>query len=360
MYQNKLLIKSVFNLATNCKHINFKYLKTSFNLCSNASTKASVLANIPKHGNENIMSRMKRRQRVKSKQDTLEADGYFSVNAFATAEEYNLESLFEELEKQNLYVTKKFFSTDNLGAERDVLYIRGKYEIEQEPRDIFFFREGCVVLWNCSILETNNILNFIKNHEQDRYPSQLIQGESEVMPYSYVQNNGKSMKSGTFFLTNESDNFLQKYTFSNAMSATVKLGICEAILDLFVDDMEFIAEDLKKGRSIRISRAEVLRKTGELFALRHLINLSSDLLDTPDFYWDREELESIYIQVCGYFNISRRTKVMNEKLNHLIELAHLVSSNLNDAHHVRLEWMIIVLIMVEVAFEILHYAEKFF
>lgn len=51
---------------------------------------------------------------------------------------------------------------------------------------------------------------------------------------------------------------------------------------------------------------------------------------------------------------------MNEKLNHCIELADLVSSNLNDTHHVRLEWMIIVLIMVEVAFEMLHYADRYF
>ena len=48
-------------------------------------------------------------------------------------------------------------------------------------------------------------------------------------------------------------------------------------------------------------------------------------------------------------------QVVNEKINHCIELTELVSSNLNDKHHVRLEWMIIVLIMVEVAFETMHY-----
>jgi len=40
----------------------------------------------------------------------------------------------------------------------------------------------------------------------------------------------------------------------------------------------------------------------------HLINLSSDLLDTPDFYWDREELEILYSKTCNYLNIARRTK----------------------------------------------------
>lgn len=50
---------------------------------------------------------------------------------------------------------------------------------------------------------------------------------------------------------------------------------------------------------------------------------------------------------------------MNEKLSHCIELNDLVSSKLNDVHHIRLEWMIIVLIMVEVVFEFLHYAERY-
>jgi hypothetical protein len=93
----------------------------------------------------------------------------------------------------------------------------------------------------------------------------------------------------------------------------------------------------------------VFQKTGELFDLRHHINLSSDLLDTPDFYWDRQELESLFLQTCASLNISKRTKIINEKLNHCSELMMLVGHHLDDKHHVRLEWMIIILIMVEVS-----------
>lgn len=50
---------------------------------------------------------------------------------------------------------------------------------------------------------------------------------------------------------------------------------------------------------------------------------------------------------------------MNEKINHCLELVNLLSSHLSDKHHVRLEWMIIVLIMVEVAFEMLHYVHMY-
>lgn len=111
-------------------------------------------------------------------------------------------------------------------------------------------------------------------------------------------------------LAAEENSEFEKYAYSNAMGLTVKLGVWESSLDRYIDSIEFITEDLKRGTKIKMSREEVLRKHGELFALRHLINLSSDLLDTPDFYWDRENLETIYSQTCGYFAINRRTKVI--------------------------------------------------
>ena len=93
--------------------------------------------------------------------------------------------------------------------------------------------------------------------------------------------------------------------------------------------------------------------------LRHVLNLSSDLLDTPDFYWDREDLESLYHGTCAHLTIGKRTRVMNEKLTHCCELMDLITTTLNDEHHVRLEWFIIILIMIEVGFELMHFLERF-
>lgn len=291
-------------------------------------------------------------------------DGLFNVMAYSSAEEYDLEKLVSGLLKEDLYELKKFFSTDDFSNSKDpdALYVTAKYQVGSEPRDIFFFREGTVVLWNTTELESSNVLTFLKEFELGTYDEHLIQGESELMQYNYTSMDTKPhLNKGQFFLTKdkEQDNFLEKYTFSNALSLSVKLGIWEANLEKYVHSMEFVTENLKRGTPIKISRAEMLRKTGELFELRHLINLSSDLLDTPDFYWDREQLENLYSQTCSYLSIQRRTRVMNEKLNHCVELADLISSNLNDVHHCRLEWMIIVLIMVEVVFETIHYMDRF-
>ena len=42
---------------------------------------------------------------------------------------------------------------------------------------------------------------------------------------------------------------------------------------------------------------------------RHQINLRADLLDSPDFYWDHEGLEPLYLAVHNHLDILRRTKV---------------------------------------------------
>lgn len=286
-----------------------------------------------------------------------------SVTAYATADEYDLDRLAKSLKKQDLYEKQNFFSAESFEEEpKDVLHVRAKYQVEKEPREIYFFREGTVVLWNCNDLECGNILSYLKLFEIDHYDENVVHEECEMMMYNYTKIEGAAfLKNSKFYLgkSGSGNNNLERYTYSNALSLSVKLGIWEASLDQYIDSMEFVTEDLKKGERIKITRQDMLRRTGELFALRHLINLSSDLLDTPDFYWDREQLENLYQQTCNYFSISRRTRVMNEKLNHCVELAELINSNLNDIHHVRLEWMIIILIMVEVGFEILHFADKF-
>ena len=69
-----------------------------------------------------------------------------------------------------------------------------------------------------------------------------------------------------------------------------------------------------------------MQKTVEIFELRHVINLSSDNLDTPDFYWDRERLETIYHTTSAYLTISKRTRLINEKLSYCAELMELIKS----------------------------------
>ncbi|KAH9377084.1 hypothetical protein HPB48_001782 [Haemaphysalis longicornis] len=274
----------------------------------------------------------------------LSSKSSLTAVAYSTAEEYNLMSILSALNKQGLYKGRAI--SEDL---TDVLYASAKYQVGEEPRELFFFREGSVVFWNFPEIERKAVLQFLKPHEHHAYSSTLVDQEVEALEFVYHENKTKFRDGNIFLSAQSTENDLEKYTFSSGLALSVKLAIWEASLDTYVESIEGIIEDMKEGRSIKMTREQVFRKTGELFSLRHLINLSSDLLDTPDFYWDRPALESLYLKVIKYMNISRRTKVMNEKLTHCCELMELLSHHLEDKHHVRLEVMIIVLIMVETA-----------
>lgn len=281
-------------------HNHFKYVIWSkmFHTTLTSNRQSNIFSNAP--------LQVKKRSVRKKRLEETDTEGKYNVFAFATAEEYDLEKLHTAITKQDLYETRKFFTN----SDSDVLHVRGKYEIESEPRDIFFFREGSVVSWNCTELETSNIIQYLRQFEINSYDQGDVINEKEIMNYAYA-NDGQTaaLKNSDFFISKNDDADLEKYTFSNAMTSSVKLGIWEAMLDKYIDSIAFVTEDLKEGRKIKMTRAEALRKTGELFALKHLINLSSDLMDTPDFYWDRENLEHLFVSTCSYFSVQRRKRV---------------------------------------------------
>ncbi|GAB1601480.1 required for meiotic nuclear division protein 1 homolog [Argonauta hians] len=287
--------------------------------------------------------------------DTVNGDK-LDVVAYAISEDIKLEELSRAFIKQELYEVVAL-PTD----VDDSLHLKAIYKIDNQEREMFLFREGAIVFWNMSATERGDILQLVEKYSITPYAPSLYMTENECLKYDYSPERKTGLDKDIIRI-NEVEQFdpLVKYTFSNALSLSVKLAIWEESLVRFVDTIEPVIEDVRLGKPIRVSRDQILRMTGELFTLRHLINLSSDLLDTPDFYWDRENLEPLYQKMTNYLSITRRTIVINEKLKHCCELTELLSTHLNDKHHTRLEWMIIILIMVEVLFEVVHYIEKYY
>ncbi|XP_076344618.1 required for meiotic nuclear division protein 1 homolog isoform X2 [Tachypleus tridentatus] len=305
---------------------------------------------------DNVQTHLQAKKRLARKKidNVTEVDStkdWWNVVAYSTAEEYDLIGLKDGLNKQGLYQQSAMPEDVH-----DVLYMCARYQVDKEPRGAYFFSEGSVVFWNVPELERQAVLKFLKCYETNPYSEGIIFEEKEVMEYLYTDNKTRLI-GGRIMLNSEGSTDLEKYAFSNGMALSVKLAIWEASLERFVESIEWLTEEMKIGKKISITRDNVFQKSGELFALRHMINLCSDLLDTPDFYWDRENLEALYHKTCNHLNITKRTKVLNERINHCCELMELVSGHLNDRHHVRLELMIIALIMVEVGFEILHFTK---
>ncbi|OTF81853.1 DUF155 domain containing protein [Euroglyphus maynei] len=296
---------------------------------------------------------------------TADLDGLCErpVVALSTAEEYNLDDFRAALVQHGLYEQVVYDETTQSELNGQVLHMTAKYKLDDENRrDFFVFDEGSIVFWNMSASECSLVLKLLREFEMNPYEQHIVNEEREEIDVVLTRSPPSRLSRGFIHLNMDNEPTavnMDKFAFSNAIALSVKLSIWEANLDRYIDSIGYITQDMKEGRKIRLSRDQVFKKTGQLFGFRHRLNLSSDMLDTPDFYWNREELERLFTATYFHLNINKRTRVMNEKLNHCIELMDLLSSHLNDIHHVRLEWMIIILIMIEVVFEVVHYIERF-
>ncbi|XP_071945438.1 required for meiotic nuclear division protein 1 homolog [Antedon mediterranea] len=290
----------------------------------------------------------------------LDTQGLGVVTAYSTAEEYNLEHLSLDLQAQGLF-REAYMPPDS----QDVLHMQFlniSGERDEEPREIFLFREGSVVFWNVPELVIKGVIRTITKHESQAYEIALVTWENEQMSYTYDSEATRIADADTIIIHENNSperTVLEKFAFSNALALSVKLAIWEWSLDKFVTSIEWVPDNLKAGKKLKMSKEQVLKKLGELFSLRHRINLTSDLLISPDFYWNHDDLELMFTKTCNFLSISRRTKVLNEKLNHCSELVELMRTHLNEQHSFRLEWMIIALITVEVIFEFVHYIKMY-
>jgi uncharacterized Rmd1/YagE family protein len=177
--------------------------------------------------------------------------------------------------------------------------------------------------------------------------------------------------------TSEADRILAKIAFSSGLARSTKLAVLERLTDAYVESTRSIPLIMSKGTPLPFSRPPVLRrasevlgfgsrlpfsrpfilrKTGELLSIRAQLNLYSELTDSlPDLFWDsRHELwlENYYDMVGRALDVGVRIKVLNEKMDYAQEIASVLRETLSERHNLRLEWGIIVLIFIEVLFEI--------
>jgi uncharacterized Rmd1/YagE family protein len=158
------------------------------------------------------------------------------------------------------------------------------------------------------------------------------------------------------FISPRVDTTLAKIAFSSGLARSTKLAVLETMLGKYFESTRTIPTLLSRGTKLPFNRKFMLQKTGELLELRAQLNHYSELTDSlPDLFWDsRHELglEGYYDQVGRALDVGVRIKTLNEKMDYAQEIASILRQTMSEKHSIHLEWIIIILIAVEVGFEL--------
>ena len=309
------------------------------------------------------------------------------VTAYAVGEQFDLSRVVEILRS-------KGFEPDPLGTGLFPQVVHVQIPISSiyrstnpaardlsstEVGDVFVFPSGTLVTWALpdgftSYFATRTLLPAVDSPHKEPIETEdldyvedlnrehsLIRGDTIILgtknPDHSPSEPTSADKSESQFQT--VDTVLTKIAFSSGFARSTKLAVLETNLSTYLASTADIPALLSKGSRLpfKLSRDFILRKTGQLLLLRAQLNLYSELTDSlPDLFWDsRHELnlENYYDQVGRALDVGIRIKVLNEKMDYAAEIATVLRERLSEKHGLFLEWTIIVLIAVEVGFEVL-------
>lgn len=247
---------------------------------------------------------------------------------YCTASSYDIPALFQSL--QRLGQAQLF---------RDVIHFQRKEE-KLPPGDIFYFAYGSVVFWGFTEEEEKENLQALKEFERE--PLAKI----ELDEFTYIYSSVIKIEEDEIFLHNK--NNLTKLAISHGIAQSVKLSTFEELIQKTIEHTRTIPLELAKKGKITLSRKDISRKMGEIFIERNFVNLHSEILDTPEFFWDYPELEPFYRKASHYLDVTKRAEVLNKRLNIIRELYEILAGEMNHQHTSRLEMIIIILILIEV------------
>ena len=63
---------------------------------------------------------------------------------------------------------------------------------------------------------------------------------------------------------------------------------------------------------------------------RNEVNLHSDILDTPEWFWEADLHEPLYKKLCAYLDIPNRIEILNKRLDILRELLDVLNTQLEN------------------------------
>ncbi|KAK3328908.1 hypothetical protein B0H66DRAFT_6311 [Apodospora peruviana] len=221
--------------------------------------------------------------------------------------------------------------------------------------EMFVFSYGVVVFWNFTEHQEKDILADLTFAENEigislaTRPLDQIDFETEEFHFEYSPDVKRPRVFNDMITLLPRSDHMIKLTISHAIAQSTKLCFFEERMSETMLDAQHVPKRLALTGELNMTRTEIVKILGRLFKSRVDINLSSNILDVPNFFWDSEPmLHPLYVAIREYLEIDPRIKVLNERCRVFLDLATILSDSVADAKMSYITWIIIILIVISI------------
>lgn len=221
-----------------------------------------------------------------------------------------------------------------------------------ESQMVLIFSFGSIVFINHSNAnEITGVLNFLYTFEPDidvnnkeRYTDDYCLHIKELQPTELTDE---------YVVVPGYESFYPEL-ISTVLAKSVALEKTEEQLGSIHDKLETMIDRLEKGR-LRIGNKELARTTAKI--VRHEYNTLAYImiLDKPDITWTSSTANEFYDQMTDFFELNDRYKILKSKTEILYNIMDGFSTISHSIRGLFVEWIIVILILVEILLTVLEY-----
>lgn len=133
---------------------------------------------------------------------------------------------------------------------------------------------------------------------------------------------------------------------SHVISQSVALEVYENKLSDYYERSRSLLDESDTFSIFK--RTKFAKFAKQLVLVRHDMMIDLYLLDKPNIVWDNENVEALYNDLASSLELKDRFEVVEYKLNSIKDDIVMIMDLTNHNHSSFLEWIIIILIVIEV------------
>jgi uncharacterized Rmd1/YagE family protein len=204
------------------------------------------------------------------------------------------------------------------------------------------FRYGAVVLFNLSGAEESAFLASLQPLLRQPFPQPV----QETVILTVLPQQREGIESDQLNLSLLDLPRLQ--VIGDILAKTVVLEHYEGQMTAAFSQVERLAESIALSQLKPPGSSEMLKPIGGSLLVQQKMLGLVEISEKPDLLWDHPELERFYIRLEDEYELRERAAVLERKLGLITRTAETALQLIQHGTSERLEWYIILLIVVEI------------
>lgn len=220
---------------------------------------------------------------------------------------------------------------------------RAPFTLEVEGDGIgVLFRFGVVVLFDVSPLAEAAFLDMLRPFISNPYGKH----QAEMLTIHIADGIDERVDEEGLFLPDRSLPRLQ--LVAEALARSELLDNYEQRISGAFDRMEPLAERIQISGRLPKQARELLGHIGEIIEIQHRMVGRAQVGEKPDCLWEHPELGRLWQRLENEYELDERQIALERKLDLISSTAGTLLELLQNRHSLRVEWYIVILIVVEI------------